>query len=59
VIAGTGGESPYSIGANCSGCPPVVKSTTKFGCLSVTTSNSNMSCKFIQNGGTVFDSWSI
>lgn len=60
VMSGLGGEGPYPIGSNCSGCPQMVKSYNKgFGTFFAQTSTSSVACKFVINGGSVFDSFTI
>jgi predicted phosphohydrolase len=59
IVAGTGGESPYGAGANCGGCPALLKKTTSFGAFYAACGSSAMSCKFVTNGGGVFDSFTI
>lgn len=59
TVVGTGGEGAYPIGATCSGCPAVAKTSKSFGTFYCKTSASSMDCKFVANGGSVQDTFSI
>lgn len=60
IVTGLGGESPYGIGANSSGNPPLAKAyNSKFGASIFTTGSNSISGSFINVDGQVIDSFTI
>jgi predicted phosphodiesterase len=60
IVSGLGGESPYSVGANCGGCPALIKAFNKPNGASIFTTSSNaITGKFVGVDGAVKDSFQI
>ena len=59
VVAGTGGESHYPIGGNCSVCPSIVKTSGSFGALIGNFGASTANMQFVNTNNSVEDSFTL